>query len=684
MLGSGMDAESARSATLGLTDIAALKGGPEGEKALRTGGHQFATIGEVGLQKTQLNALAKDLGLSVGRVLDEMGKVLHTDRDKVLKRIRKGEFANESGGKLGQYAVLEAIRNLTHEGKLGEFASKSAQSIPTLMVNSQERWANLSRSFDAEKALPGVARLRHALNDEASAFDTSTKSGKDLVLTLQSFSNTSYEVQASWKSFLTGLTRSFSESFSEVTRALGVDQGAWDETGDAAGRLGTMIGKVGTVAGYASAALENLGGVLDGFALGIGHFGQEFVHLAKALDLASHGHLLDADRELLATAKESWAGFTATIEGFRKSRPFDMTKNLEPPPWNMLGDLPAKVAKGVREGVHGGSGSGGAGAGGLIPWTPHNYGRLTATLPGLSSSALPGPLNLHSQTYTAPPLASLETLMSRREAMAPRIDKIEVNVHIDGSHLSAEEITDKVASALPDALRQTLRQARPHPRQGDFVMPAPSSTGVPFWILNLNKDPRRLAAMEARWASALTQTQLQNPFQQVKIDDVVMPGWWSLRTLERKIVVQRNRAQGADNGSISFRGSIAPDFELDAEFYTPSHWAAWINFVPKLDMTGDPRERKRHVIEHPFCTLVGVKHFCCLKFRYTLPDQGGPLRLKLGCVAADDPKDGASVTPKAQALPKIPTIDVTPQGAPTENLNALTRGQFVIPPSAGR
>ena len=204
---------------------------------------------------------------------------------------------------------------------------------------------------------------------------------------------------------------------------------------------------------------------------------------------------------------------------------------------------------------------------------------------------------------------------------------------------------------------------------------------LPFWIPNLTQD--RLDALERRWASPLTQAQLRNPWQRVLVDGAPLPGVWSLRKVGRKLRAQPNKKSGADGGPATIRGLENPNFKLYGELYIPSHLAAWVELVPKLDVVGDPAKRAQHLIEHPLCGLTGVRGILFLEVEYDLPEEGGPLKISLGLLG-ESTRDGATKTPQAKPTPtaataSVPVIPIQGAQAPAQNLP-----QYVIPPGAAR
>lgn len=182
---------------------------------------------------------------------------------------------------------------------------------------------------------------------------------------------------------------------------------------------------------------------------------------------------------------------------------------------------------------------------------------------------------------------------------------------------------------------------------------------IPFWIVNLSQA--RLDALEARWRSPLTQAQLANPWQQVKLDDTALPGLWTFEEVERKLKAQVNKAAGKDGGSGTIRGLLNPEFKLTGELYIPSHFEAWIKIAQDLDVVGKPSAREQHTVEHPLASLTGVRNVLVLSFRYRAPRGGGPLVVQLGCMGVST-RDGASKTPPPPPPVPPPTVKIPSSG----------------------
>lgn len=197
-----------------------------------------------------------------------------------------------------------------------------------------------------------------------------------------------------------------------------------------------------------------------------------------------------------------------------------------------------------------------------------------------------------------------------------------------------------------------------------------------YWIQNLSQD--RLDALEARWSSALTQSQLANPWQQVVIQGTAVPGFCMLRGVKRELKFQQNKAAGNDGGSVTLRGLENPQFDLEIHLYTPNQLSSWLKLAKTLDLFGDPAKREVKQIEHPLCKLSGVKYVLAVKIEYKIPEAGGPLIILLGLVGYGE-KPGATKRPKPKAVPTAaPTVPLDPPTSPP------SIQQYVRPPTAGR
>lgn len=201
---------------------------------------------------------------------------------------------------------------------------------------------------------------------------------------------------------------------------------------------------------------------------------------------------------------------------------------------------------------------------------------------------------------------------------------------------------------------------------------------IPYWVINPSQQ--RLDAMEARWASKLTDRQLSNPWQQIRLGGKALPGVWRFERMKRRLTVQSNKKSGSDGGKPTIRGVVNPEFQLHGQLYIPSHFSEWIDIARRLEVAGDPEKRQQHLLEHPMASLGGVRAVLVIGLEYLAPERGGPLGVMLDLLGVSE-RDGATRKPKPPNVPtaKTPIVTVTPQG------NAPSVSQYVIrPPDAGR
>lgn len=201
---------------------------------------------------------------------------------------------------------------------------------------------------------------------------------------------------------------------------------------------------------------------------------------------------------------------------------------------------------------------------------------------------------------------------------------------------------------------------------------------VDFWIANLSAA--RIQALEARWASPLTQAQLANPWQTVLIDGQRIPGLCSLKKAGRKLRAKVNSKAGGDGGSATIRGLENPQFKLTTQLFTPSQFDAWLALVPELEIIGKGSRTDRKSISHPLAQLCGVRSVSFLEVEYEAPEAGGPLVVTLGLLGYGQESTGRSVsTTTKQAPAPAPSVVSLPQAPQAPSLRS-----FVAAPGGGR
>lgn len=244
------DLQAARLAAADIASIAENK-----DMALGSAIRAFGQIKSKGkLQTEELMQLAEGAGLSIGGVKDELAKMMKVkDRGAVDKLLQGGKVS----GDVGIVAIEKAIMTQLHTSRLGEFATQSSGSLTGLVSNQQEAWQNLAKSFDSE-VLPGVKRYKESLAEQTNALSVASKAGQGLSITYQSFADTSLNLKTTWTQFVTSFVTSFSESYNAVIKELGLGEKQWNATGDAAKNFGQILGQVGSILAYATAAADAL------------------------------------------------------------------------------------------------------------------------------------------------------------------------------------------------------------------------------------------------------------------------------------------------------------------------------------------------------------------------------------------------------------------------------------------
>ena len=246
-------------ALLALSDYSSLAA--DKNQSLEKGSQVLSKIKAEGyLDRKHMMELPVDLGVSASILKEEIGKIIGVkDPHGVDKAIAGRQVSYDTF----QAALEQTDLRQFGQKRLGSMASGGAQSLEVALVNQGEQVKNLLKTFDAEKELPGVQRYKQALADQASAFNVSTDAGKETVLTLQSFADTSMNLKATWEDFTTGFVESFSKSYNATMETLGLNEDKWKEAGVSATSLGETIGNVGKFAAYGVHALEDLGKALD-------------------------------------------------------------------------------------------------------------------------------------------------------------------------------------------------------------------------------------------------------------------------------------------------------------------------------------------------------------------------------------------------------------------------------------
>lgn len=194
---------------------------------------------------------------------------------------------------------------------------------------------------------------------------------------------------------------------------------------------------------------------------------------------------------------------------------------------------------------------------------------------------------------------------------------------------------------------------------------------IPYWI----NDPQVRGYINAGWQSQLTASQLRHPWQAVLIDGSPMPGLCNLRSIKRKLKVQKNKSSGNDGGSATIQGLLNPEFSLTQEIYTEAQYLAWLGFMAYIDIVGKPSKRERHLLEHPLARICRVGACVFLSFELDAPEMGGPLRCKYDLLGYGSLKQSGSVQPKT-APPNTITV------APVQSAAATT--PIVAVPTVGR
>jgi len=239
-------------------DLAAASPDDKNEalKRITTAEAQIKAKGK--LQGEELTGQLAEAGLSTTLVREEIRKAL---RLKNIGEVDKKISAGEVSADVALPAIQRAILAQLHTTKAGEFATGSAGSLTSLLSNRDEAFANLSKAFDADRALPAIGRYKKALSEETSLYDVNGKKGKDLALVLQDIANATTNAKAGLSELTAAFTDSFSDSYVRQLVHDGRDFNTEFTTG-ALHNLGEAIGRLGSVAAIAVGSTNGLTGNL--------------------------------------------------------------------------------------------------------------------------------------------------------------------------------------------------------------------------------------------------------------------------------------------------------------------------------------------------------------------------------------------------------------------------------------
>lgn len=206
------------------------------------------------LQGEELTGQLAEAGLSTTLVREEIRKALGL---KNIGAVDKKISAGEVSADVALPAIQRAILAQLHTSKAGEFATSSAGSLTSLISNRDEAFANLAKSFDADKAIPAMDRYKKALSDQTAGLDINNQRGRNASLVLQDLANASINAKAGLSELETAFTDSFAASYARQLGRDGRDFNT-ESTTTALHNLGDAIGRLGGVAAIAIGSTNGL------------------------------------------------------------------------------------------------------------------------------------------------------------------------------------------------------------------------------------------------------------------------------------------------------------------------------------------------------------------------------------------------------------------------------------------
>jgi hypothetical protein len=132
------------------------------------------------------------------------------------------------------------------------------------------------------------------------------------------------------------------------------------------------------------------------------------------------------------------------------------------------------------------------------------------------------------------------------------------------------------------------------------------------------------------------------------IGNVVLPGVVLFKGISVQLRVEHNKAAGSDGGGSLIKGLEMPKFVFELFLSSKEDEDAWDKLAPYLLPRKDPRVRGALPVYHP--TLARFQIVACIveQLEEIPPVAGGPLTVRIHCLAVAPVKTGATkkVTPK--------------------------------------
>lgn len=418
--------------------------------------------GEGGTESPLLKILSKAMGVSEE---DLMGNPAKKGKSRGL--LSKGLVGADIAIPAIQQAVLEHLNTKS----LGEYTVAGAGDLKTLISNREEAFQNLAQSFDSN-VLPGVQKYKKSLDDSAKSIFSQTKESERLGLVYQDLANTSANIRGIWEDFTKSFLDSFSSSYMEGLKELGVNidenQNRFDNVAESAKEFGAALGKVGTFAAHVVHAFENMGPVIDRIRVYIDHTKNSFlafINLFKSVGeglqgmyeigrgnfKAGYEHIKGAVsgeyNSVKTMAKETYAGMSALITGAgvqertstgELSASSKIAREIAEKNKKELEKAIPKRSEKIKSTVTGG-GSGGGGAGGSGGGI--NVGSFSFGFSGGSSAMMDRPL-YSPLPGTVMPALSMDGKVSYPGAQSIVVQN--VNIDISETGLSSEEVANAV------------------------------------------------------------------------------------------------------------------------------------------------------------------------------------------------------------------------------------------------
>lgn len=371
-------------------------------------------------------------------------------------------------------------------GKTGEYSTAAAGSLGGLLSNVDEAKENLFRSIDPE-AVKNIELYKKSLTDVTEAMTAGTKIGEDLRYALEDMADVGIGLKSVAEEAKVGFLEGFGEQYRKTMEELtGGNKDSLDSMKQLGGYLKIFANYVGKGVGYAMArvienaktlgerlskipyyfdvaivAIKNFGlDIKDGFVLiidqistffkGLGETATGLYYIYKGATSFSMSDI-NKGREMLLGAKFSNEDQSGLLSPRYEVETYQAKGNFTPVTKKEEKDSKYKVPSGEDSDIGGGGGGrrgGGRGRkewGTMISW---DYSRPLPVIP--MSGTAGGFIGIRNDATPA-------SFKIATNQIVPNVTIQKIDIIIDGSNQSPQDITNEIATQLSQTMARLLR-----------------------------------------------------------------------------------------------------------------------------------------------------------------------------------------------------------------------------------